>query len=302
MAPEVLAAVEQWRPAECSAGDAAALEPLLALVRRWVLAAVPPTEVMARRWMRAAAGLALWASRHLGSTDAETVLAPANVEHYTMVVCAERPVGWRSLTRWSLRVVASAANPAGWPPPTQHIGRRDAPAPYSAGEEAVYRLAVTLGPRRWDARRVWVVCGALGAGLRGPDLAVAEREDLVALAGGRVAVRVRGSHCRLVPIRADYTALARYLRDTSPRGRIVTSTSRNAVHGLLEGLGSADRGGLSTRRSRATWLRAHLVAGTPLGALRRIAGPLSANTLDVLIADIAVAVTDEVAVAEGLGA
>lgn len=292
--------LEQWRPAECSPEDAAALEPLLASVRHWVLAAGPPTEVMARRWMRATAGLAVWASRHLGTAEPATVLTQANVEHYSMVVCAERPVGWRSLTRWSLRVVAGAANPAGWPPPTRHIGRRDVPAPYSPGEEAAYRLAVTLGARRWDAGRVWVVCGALGAGLRGPELATAEREDLVALAGGRVAVRVRGRNCRLVPVRADYTALAQHLRDAAPRGRIVTSTSRNAVHKSLEGLGSSDRDGLSSRRARATWLRAHLLAATPLGALRRIAGPLSANTLDGLIADIAAAVSDDAAVTEGL--
>ena len=60
------------------------------LVRCWVVAAELATAVVAGRFVRAAAGLALWASRTLGTTDAESVLVPANVEYYTMVACADR--------------------------------------------------------------------------------------------------------------------------------------------------------------------------------------------------------------------
>lgn len=58
---------------------------------------------------------------------------------------------------------------------------------------------------------------------------------------------------------------------------------------------------LSLRRARATWLTAHLVAGTPLPVLREVAVPLSAATLDDLLAATP-AVTADQAVTEALKA
>ena len=299
---ETARAINEWRPIGWDSRDVEAVEVLLPLVRGWVVAAEPSTEVVARRFVRAAAGLALWASLFLGTTDAETVLAPANVEYYTMVACADRAPTWRSQTRWCLRVVGRATNPDGWGQPSQRLGRRAVAEPYSPGVEGVYRLAVSLGARRSDVGRGWVVCGALGAGLRGPELAAAHGEDLVAISGGRVAVRVRGAHARLVPIRSSYTALVLRLQRGAPSGPLVGGRGRNAVHKLLESLRDGDRHGLSLRRSRATWLCAHLTAGTPLGVLRRIAGPLSANTLDALLGDVAAALSEQDAAMGGLGA
>ena len=139
-------AINEWRPIGWDLRDVEAVEVLLPLVRGWVVAAEPATDVVARRFVRAAAGLALWASRFLGTTDVETVLAPANVEYYTMVACADRAPTWRSETRWCLRVVGRATNPEGWGEPSQRLGRRDVAEPYSPGVEGVYRLAVSLGP------------------------------------------------------------------------------------------------------------------------------------------------------------
>ena len=301
-AAEVARVVEEWRPVGWPPRDVEALEVLLPLVRGWVVAAEPATPAVARRFVRAAAGMALWASRFLGATDVESVLAPANVEYYTMIACADRAPTWRSDTRWCLRVLGRAANPAGWGEPTRQFGRRGAAEPYSPGEEAAYGLAVSLGVRRGDIGRGWVVCGALGAGLRGPELAAAHGEDLVALNGERVAVRVRGPQPRLVPVRASYTALAVRLQRDASCGPLVGGRGRNAVHKLLESLGNGDRDGLSLRRARATWLCAHLTAATPLGVLRRIAGPLSANTLDALIGQVAASLSEEDAAVGGLGA
>ena len=297
---EAVRAIEAWRPVGGPVGDVEAVGVLLPVVRGWVVAAAPASAVMARRLMRAAAGMALWASRCLGATDTETVLVPTNVEYYTMVACADRAATWRSDTRWCLRVVGRAANPAGWAEPTQRFGRRGTPEPYSCGEEAAYRLAVSLGVRRGDVGRGWVVCGALGAGLRGPELAAAHGEDLTTVDGERMAVRVRGPHPRLVPIRTSYTALALRLRRDASCGLLVSGRGRNAVHKLLESLGDGDRDGLSLRRARATWLCAHLTVGTPLGVLRRIAGPLSANTLDALSGHTAVALSEQDAAVGGL--
>ena len=58
---------------------------------------------------------------------------------------------------------------------------------------------------------------------------------------------------------------------------------------------------LSLRRARATWLTAHLVAGTPPLVLREIVGPLSAATLDDLLT-AAHTISPEQAITEGLRA
>ena len=59
---------------------------------------------------------------------------------------------------------------------------------------------------------------------------------------------------------------------------------------------------LSLRRARATWLTAHLVAGTPPLVLRKIAGPVSAATMDDLLAATGHTVSPEQAVIKGLRA
>ena len=58
--------------------------------------------------------------------------------------------------------------------------------------------------------------------------------------------------------------------------------------------------GLSLPRARSTWLTAHLRAETPLLALIEIARPLSAVTLNDLLATVAV--SPEEAAAKGLRA
>ena len=59
---------------------------------------------------------------------------------------------------------------------------------------------------------------------------------------------------------------------------------------------------LSLRRARSTWLAAHLVAGTPLPALRAIAGRLSAYRLDMLLAALGDSLDAEAAAVQGLRA
>ena len=79
--------------------------------------------------------------------------------------------------------------------------------------------------------------------------------------------------------------------------RFVTASDRNAAGRIAASLPIAD--GMSLRRARATWLTAHLVAGTPLPVLREIAGPLSVATLDDLLAASGHAVNPEQAVHRG---
>ena len=144
--------------------------------------------------------------------------------------------------------------------------------------------------------------GAFGGGLYGQEITAATTRDLEKITGGRLVFTTRGPKARMVPIRRAYTKLVREALEHSHKGRFIQTAGRNAVYRIGTELDTGDGEGLSLRRARSTWLHAHLLAGTPLPALRRIAGPLSANSLDILLKDAAAALDNETAVIEGLRA
>ncbi|MCQ3804294.1 MAG: hypothetical protein OXC98_01085 [bacterium] len=248
--------------------------------------------------MSSAAGIARWAYGSLGTFDADVVLHPRNVELYSMTVCAHRSIRWRERTRSTLRTIGRTVNPDDWPLPTRIVGKQEIARPYSAREERAFRHASRLPGRDDRARRRWVVAAALGAGLSGVEIAAARTGDLVDIGNGRLAVRVRGHNPRLTPFRKEYTHLAEAAADMTSSGRFIASDARNAVHWVTERLDPGNGQGLSLRRTRSTWLTAHLMAATPLAVLRTVAGPLSANTLDGLLV-YAVASTDEKTAVQG---
>ena len=105
-----------------------------------------------------------------------------------------------------------------------------------------------------------------------------------------------------MPIRADYTELALRAVEFTGDQRFIRAKSKNAVYCAAERVMVHGFGHLELARARSTWLTAHLVAGTPLAALRVIAGPLSLNTLTELLGPAAEAFTAEAAAVEGLRA
>ena len=70
---------------------------------------------------------------------------------------------------------------------------------------------------------------------------------------------------------------------------------------VAQRLDPGDGKGQSLRRSRSTWLAAHLNAETPLSVLREVAGPLSTNTLDGILAYTINTLDDAAAVMGALG-
>lgn len=259
------------------------MEPLLPTIRQWVTAVPPRDAKQAQRFLGAAAGIAVWAHRTLGTVDPDLVLTPENVEYFSMRQNPDQSPKWRERIRWLLRIVGRAVNPPAWPPPPAKVRPLKVAKPYTAGEEAGFVAAATLPGPANRATRMWVVCGALGAGLKGTEIAAARTADLETITDGRLMVRVRGTHRRLVPIRSTYTDLTRTAVGLCPADRFVTGDHRNAVHIIAQRLDPGDGQGFSLRRARSTWLAAHLNAGTPLSVLRGVAGPLSANTLDGLL-------------------
>ena len=311
LAADVAAFVASYRP-ECDSDDdvekavlpvvvPAVLPVVMPLVRAWVTAAAPATISTAKTLLWATTRLAVWAYLTLATIDAAVVLHPHNVHHFTTVVCKKRSQRYRHAARSALCRVGRAANPDGWEPLVPQFGRKGTPAPYSHEAEAGFGLAAVMPGRKNRVARMWVVVGSFGAGLLGPQIAKAGPQDLVAMIGGRVSMRVGGDNPRLVPIRVPYTDLALRASRAADGDRFIAAEGRNAVTSVAGRLIVAGEG-LSLRRARVTWLAAHVTAGTNLAALHVISGRAGTQTLDSVLVHVAADMSAEEAAIEGLKA
>ena len=305
--PEALAKIESWTFNSVKEADKAALAEVMPEVRRLVAATAPQTPGAAKQMLWALTPMAIKMHRRFGVFTAATVNHD-NVEIWVSQINATRPRGWCYLARSALKRIGLAVNPAGWPTQPKVRSRAPIVKGYPPLEELLYIDAAAL-PGFWNPEgRRWVVGGAIGAGMNGPELTAAEISDLHELGDGRLAVQVRGRHPRLVPIRDCCTGLVRQavaLVEQRPSGsddRFVIATDKNSGARLATNVTIGRGRGFSLRRARSTWLTAHLQAETPLVALNEIAGPLSVSTLNDLLASSGVAISAQQAVYKGLGA
>ena len=296
-------ALLRWRPVGWTAADLAALEIVLAVVQGWVAAARPASPRVAGKWMQLISLLAIWAYRATGSLDPEVVFHPRNVEVWAMDENKHRSDTWKQAARSAGRRVGRAVYPAGWPPEPIISSKAPVVAAYTADEQKAYRVeASERGRSNWPVR-LWVWAAAFGGGLNAPEIGLAGPGGLVDLGGGRVAVDVAGRNPRLVPIREICTdAVLEAARACAGQARFIESDRDSAASKVAERLVVGGLGQISLSRCRATWLTAHLVGGTPLAALRAIAGPVSARTLNSLMGAAAGTLTAEEAAALGLSA
>ena len=303
--PEVTAVTTAWVPHSVQDADPTVLAAVMPVVRCLVAAVGPGTPMAARRLLWALAPIAVWCRETVGSFTALTI-NPRNVEVWVMEVNGRRPQGWRNAARAALRQVGRSVNPQKWSDPPEQVGRPRACAAYDPVEEAGFVEAVGLPGADEPVLRLWVGAASCGAGMRGPEIGAAETGDLHEVRAGRLAVQVRGRDARLAPIRACWTdAVRQAVQFVAERPgtstRFFVSQDRNAAARAANSV-SIGHTNLSLRRARATWLTAHIVAETPLLVLRKIAGPLSAATLDDLLAAADVSITPEQAVIKGLRA
>ena len=253
--------------------------------------------------LRALVPMLLWARHALGTVDMAVVLVPDVVEHWSMVVNDQlKNRAWRLDARTVLTRIGRAANPQGWPRARKRLGSTTVASTYDADEEVSWRVAASRLCRPGRADEAIVVVGSTGIGMSAPEIEMAESGDIVDLGGGRLAVSVKGRNARLVPIRRSYTELAKQAVEAAAGKRFVSCQGRNAVHRVAERLAPVGGDGLSLRRARSTFLAAHLIAGTPLAALRVLAGPVSANTLTDLLSVAADGIDAAAAVQQGLEA
>lgn len=277
---------------------------VLAEARTLAAALRPETAMAARRLLWALSPFGAWTYETVGSFTAHSVNS-RNVEVWVMSTNAHLPQGWRNAARSVLRQVGREVNPLGWPEQPDEVGRPPACAPYDAIEESIFREAAGLPGVDDLATTLWVASASCGAGMRGPEISAAELDDIQEVGESRLVVQVRGRDARLVPIRADWTDTTRQALQLAHRRaercpRFVIPQDRNAAARAANRIRIGDMS-LSLRRARATWLTAHLEAGTPLPVLREVAGPVAAATLDDLLTATS-AVTPEQAVAEALRA
>ena len=303
--PEVAAVTTAWVPHSVRDADPTVLAAVLAIVRCLVAAVGPETRTAARRLLWALAPFGVWSHETVGAFTA-TDINPRNVEVWVTVNNQRRPQGWRNAARAALRQVGRSVNPQKWPDQPDEVGRPPPCASYDPVEEAGFVEAVGLPGADEPVLRLWVGAASCGAGMRGPEIGAAETGDLHEVRAGRLAVQVRGRDARLAPIRACWTDAVRQAvqlvaEQPGTSTRFFVSQDRNAAARAANSV-SIGHTNLSLRRARATWLTAHLVAGTPPLVLRKIAGPLSAATLDDLLAAAGHTVSPEQAVIKGLRA
>lgn len=291
-----------WRPVQARCLDPRILARIEPSVRSAVAAAAPNTVSDVRRMLRASFGINIWTQDELGFLDVETVWHPERARVFVDEVNGDRSVDWRQETRWTLTQIGRRVNPRFWPAPTEPLTKTGPAAAYTETEEAALRHAALLigGPGR--AAELAVAGLSLGAGLDAPRIRLASPTDVIDLGSGRLGTQVRGPHGRVVPIRANCTDLVLRAVEFAGDGRFIRAASRNGVYIAAERVIVHGFGRLELARARSTWLRAHLVAGTPLAALRVIAGPLSLNTLNDLLAPASEAFSAEAAAVEGLRA
>ena len=278
---------------------------------RWVGTARPEDVGQAGRFLTAAAEYAMFAYQTLGATDLDAALTPPLVERYVNHK-ADRPGSKatshssKSSLWWSLYTLGRAVNPDDWPKAGINAGPPDASLRYTAEEEEVHRQSALMPAGKHTAARMITLAMGNGGGARGPEIVAAVPDDFEDLDDGRIAVRLGGRYPRKVPIRPEFTDLVIQGIETHlTEGKkadeqfIPDASTLSYIAGRL---GAHGEGGLSLPRSRASWICAHLEAGTPLAALRALAGPMTPRTLVQLLDQTGAAVDEDTALKQGLRA
>ena len=296
LAPAVADKIAGYRPLGLEE-DSEVVDEAMPRVRAVVTAAAPATPKTARILLWAAIRFALW-GRKFGITDDETLYQHHNIESFLVSERKRQPESWRYEMRSALRRLGTAVDPAAFPPPPPRIGRGGPPRPYMPYQEDGFIANASLGGYPQRGARLFILGASAGAGWSGPRIREACVEDLVNLRGGRIGMRTN-HHAKVVPVRDLYTEVVREAAREVGTGKFIGTIGTHSVYNIAAGLTD---GGLSLPRACATWLVAHLVAGTRLPVLEAVAGRKSLTRLDALLPPASRVLTPEQAVEEALRA
>ena len=188
--------------------------------------------------------------------------------------------GWSGAATGNMRsvmnAVGRAVDPAGWARvPT--LAAAEPSAPYSDGELVQLRSWAAGQPTemfRRGAAAMLSLCA--GAGLTASELDQASSEHISFDSAGAL-VQVTGRRARLVPVLASWEGmLARILDDEDPYALLFRPGSEQGAYRNATSIFTARSAGTGLKptapRLRATWVVAHLNAGTPYPVLMEAAG------------------------------
>ena len=297
--------IYSYRPIRKMVTDPALVAEVLEFCRPLAAAVHPENADQARHLMGALFLISQWARQRGMQMKASVVLHPQNVRKWILSENQNRKHSWqKGSLRW-IRKAAVASGVDGWAQNRIVLPRGGPAPPYDAQQEESYRQQASQKYRPNRQEWMLIAAGSLGFGLSGREIQQIRRDDLEDMGGGRVAVRVGGRNPRLVPGRKLWTPTALLAAEAadgdSDGGPLITAVGAHHVYDIAKKFTARDRGGLSLPRARSTWLAAHLRAGTPLPALRKIAGPVSADTLNALLAHAADDLDDDTAARQAMG-
>lgn len=295
-------ALDSWVPKCISQEDPSVIETIMPIARSVVKAMEPTTEKEAQKKLRVLVAMLLHVYRTDGDLDLETILVSDFIDYYATSVNKHRSFAWKHEARSTLTHIAKTTNSHAWPVKYHNLKRHVTSFAYSDDDEATFRLFGELALQRGRLDEAFMVAASLGAGLSGVEIVAASPTDVEEMGDGRLGIRIARKNPRLVPVRKDYTELMRLTLRSTGRKPFIRKPYSNQAHFVADRIRVKCLGRLSLRRTRSTWLTAHLVAGTSLAALRAIAGPVSANTLNHLLDRASKQIDAEKAAREGLGA
>lgn len=282
LAPAVAEKVADWGPPRpLTAEERAAWNEVEDTSRECVAKAAPPTPDAASTDLWAVSRYTIWGQLDLGTLDPKILWTEHNIEYFVAVALdAGRPEPWCHAMRTALYRVGRVVNPDGFAPLLPAIGRAEVPDPYPSSAEHAFALDVAMPGRRNEVARAATLSLACGAGLQGAAIARIGPQHILRRGNGRVAVRVDD---RLIPVREPYTDMILRAARECDGDRFVPGINHSSVATVARRIKGSDGRGLLLRRARTTWLVAHLVAPTPLAALRKFTGPLGGDTLTALL-------------------
>ena len=230
----------------------------------------------------AAAPLTRWAVRHAGlPLDPTAIFDRDVIDRFVSTSDQYRTKASKNTIRSRLlRISEALLTPEAIVEALRPLGSSDPSAPYSAAEQVALRSWATVQPTAEKRRSAGALLAlGIGAGLSGKEIIECKATDLISDASG-VVVLVRGDRPRRVPVTRAWEDGLR--TQNSPDSPLFREGQSGENPNLISDFVSRSRGkiALQARRMRATWIVAHLDAGTPTVDLLLAAGVKTLEAFD----------------------
>lgn len=237
--------------------------------------AAPQTAYTASLLMTVAVPFVAWCVNEKGwPMQADVVFSRQAIDKYVTLENRNKAEGTRRNYRAMLMRISEVVAPEEHAEALTPLSRKRVASPYTSAEMEGFRkwaAAQSFGQKRYRAMLMLVLCA--GAGLRSSDLSALHATDIVVDERG-VLLNIHGTNPRIVPLRREWESWMVTLLELAPTDEpLWGKPNRTDKSNLLSSftqytVGTFPRGD----RLRATWIVAHLQAGTPIKELFRATG------------------------------